>query len=62
MDSQQFFDEFRQQIAIIMGTVEMALMLDKSLHPEELRRLKTEIAKLYQLLLTFQAGQDNGEQ
>ena len=61
MDSQQS-DKFRQQIAIIMGTVEIALMLDKPLYPEELRRLKTEIAKLYQLFLTFEAGQDNGEQ
>ena len=61
MDSQQF-DEFKQQIAVIMGTVEMALILDRSLHPEELRRLKTEMTKLYQLLLTFQGEQDNGEQ
>lgn len=55
----ELFDEIRHQLAVIVGTVELSITLDKPLHVEELLRLKQELIKLYDLLLKYQQPQDD---
>jgi hypothetical protein len=52
-NDQPLFDEIRQQLAVILGTVQTALSQNRGLYQDDLQHLKDEVLKLNQLILAY---------
>lgn len=60
-NDEPLFDEIRQQLAVILGTVQTALSQNKGLYQDDLQSLKAEILKLNQLILVYHDTRNSGE-
>jgi len=60
-NDQPLFDEIRQQLAVILGTVQNALSQNRGLYQDDLQNLKDEVLRLNQLILAYHDARNSGE-